>query len=52
MFMYLMASKLFHLLMDWETFNQLPALEQVRGVIRVLLTPAMVFLAKIATLGG
>ena len=24
-----MASKLFYLLIDWETFNQLPALEQV-----------------------
>ena len=33
MFTYLMMSKLIYLLMDWETFNFLSALEQSRGVI-------------------
>ena len=38
MFTYLMASKL---LMDWETFNQLLVLGQVRGVIKALQTSVM-----------
>ena len=42
-----MASKLLSLLMDWETFNQLPTLEQVRGLIRALQTSMMVLLTKI-----
>ena len=50
MFIYLMASKLLYLLMDWETFHLFPALEQIKGVIRALQTPMTVFLTKIATL--
>ena len=45
-----MASKLLYLLMDWETFNLLTALEQVKGVIRALQTPMLVLLTKIPTL--
>ena len=44
-----MASKLLYLLMDWETFNMLPALEQVRDIIRALQTSMMVILTKIVT---
>ena len=44
-----MASKLLYLLMDWETFNSLPALEQVRGIIRALQTFMIVLLAKIVS---
>ena len=33
--------------MDWETFDKLPALKQVIGVIRALQTSMMVLLAKI-----
>ena len=33
-----MASKLIFLLMDWETFTQLPVLQQFRGVLRALHT--------------
>ena len=51
-----MVSKLFYLLMDWETFDSLPALEQVRGVIEVLQastialeTSIMELLAKIVS---
>ena len=33
-----MVSKLIFLLMDWETFTQLPVLQQFRGVIRALNT--------------
>ena len=43
---YLMSSKLIHLLMDWETFNELSALEQVKGVIRVLKNSVMKLFAK------
>ena len=50
MLIYLMASKLLYQLMDWETFNLLTALEQVKGVIRALQTPMMVLLTKIPTL--
>ena len=32
--------------MNWETFNWLPALEKVKGVIRSIQTFAMVLLAK------
>ena len=32
--------------MDWETFNWLYALEQIRGVIRTLQTSIIVLLAK------
>ena len=46
-FTYLIASKLLYLLMDWETFNLLSSLEQVRGVIRALQTSMIVLLAKI-----
>ena len=46
-FTYLMARKLVYLLMDWEIFNQLPALEQVRGVIRALKTSIMERFAKL-----
>ena len=46
-FTYLMATKLVYLLMDWEIFNQLPALEQVRGVIRALKTSIMERFAKL-----
>ena len=42
----LMELKLLYLLMDWKTINLLPALEQVRGVIRALQTSMMVLLAK------
>ena len=42
-----MTSKLLYLLMDWETFNYFPALEQVSGVIRALQTSMMVLLEKI-----
>ena len=35
-FTYLMASKLLYLLMDWETFSPLSALEQVKDVIKAL----------------
>ena len=48
-FTYLIASKLLHLLIDWETFNQLSALKQVRGVIRALQTSMIVLLAKIVS---
>ena len=48
-FTYLMVSKLLYRLMDWETFNQLPALGQVRGVITALQTCVMVLLAKIVS---
>ena len=48
-FTYLMASKLLYLLMDWETFNLLSSLEQVRGVIRALQTSMIVLLAKIVS---
>ena len=41
-----MELKLLCLLMDWKTINLLPALEQVRGVIRALQTSMMVLLAK------
>ena len=41
-----MASKLLYLLMVWETCNSLPALEQVRGVIRALQIFTVVLLAK------
>ena len=41
-----MELKLLYLLMDWKTINLLPALEQVRGVIRALQTSMMVLLAK------
>ena len=44
-----MVSKLFYLLMDWETFNQLPALEQIRDVIRAIQRSMMVLLAKIVS---
>ena len=44
-----MASKLLYLLMDWETFNLLSSLEQVRGVIRALQTSMIVLLAKIVS---
>ena len=43
---YLMSSKLIHLLMDWETFNELSALEQVKDVIRVLKSSVMKLFAK------
>ena len=43
---YLMSSKLIHLLMDWETFNELSALEQVKGAIRVLKNSVMKLFAK------
>ena len=33
MFTCMMTSRLIYVLMDWETFNQLPVLEQVGGVI-------------------
>ena len=33
MFAYMQVSKLPYLLMDWEIFNQFPALKQARGVI-------------------
>ena len=46
MAIYLMSSKLIHLLMDWETFNELSALEQVKGVIRVLKNSVMKLFAK------
>ena len=46
----LMELKLLHLLMDWKTINLLPALVQVRGVIRALQTATMEFLANLATL--
>ena len=36
--------------MDWKTINLLPALVQVRGVIRALQTATMEFLANLATL--
>ena len=49
MFTYLMASKLLYLLMDWETFNQLYAFEQVRGVIKALQTSIMELLTKIVS---
>ena len=42
-----MASKLFYLLMDCETFNQLPELEQARGVIRALQVSTVVLFTKI-----
>ena len=42
-----MVSKLLSLLMDWETFNQLLALEQFRGVIKALQTSMMVLLTKV-----
>ena len=35
--------------MDWETFNLLSSLEQVRGVIRALQTSMIVLLAKIVS---
>ena len=44
---YLMALKLLYLLIDSETINSLPALEQVRGVIRAIQTSMIVLLAKI-----
>ena len=34
MLTHVMTSKLIHLLMDCETFNELPALGQVRGLFR------------------
>ena len=42
-----MASKLLYLLMDWETFNQLHALEQVSGVTRALQASMIVLLTKL-----
>ena len=42
-----MMSKVIHLLMDWETFNQLPALEQVRGAMKALQISTIELLAKI-----
>ena len=47
MFTYLMVSKLLYLPMDWEIFNQLLALEQVRGVMKALQPSIMVLLTKI-----
>ena len=44
-----MVSKLLYLLIDWETFNKLSALEQARGVIRALQTSITVLLAKIVS---
>ena len=44
-----MTSKLLFLLMNWEIFNQLPALEQVRAVIKALQTSIMVLFAKIVS---
>ena len=35
--------------MDWETFNILSGLEQIRGVIRALSTSMIVLLAKIVS---
>ena len=35
--------------MDWETFNILFGLEQIRGVIRALSTSMIVLLAKIVS---
>ena len=35
--------------MDWEIFNQLPVLEQVRIVIKSRQTSMMVFLTKIVS---
>ena len=44
-----MTSKLLFLLMNWEIFNQLPALEQVRAVIKALQTSIRVLFAKIVS---
>ena len=44
-----MASKLLYLLMDCETFNKVPVLEQARGVIGALETSMMVLLAKVVS---
>ena len=46
-FTYLMPPKLLYLLMDWETFNHLSALEQINGVIRAIQTSTMVLFAKV-----
>ena len=44
-----MTSRLIYLLMDWETFNQLVALEQVRCVVRALQISTIGLFAKIAS---
>ena len=36
-----MTSKLIYLVIDWKTFNELPALEQVNGLIKALQTSTM-----------
>ena len=46
----MMASKLVYLPMDCKTFNQLPAKEQVGGVIKSLQISMMLLLEKIVTL--
>ena len=35
------TSKLIYLIMDYETFNQLPVLEQARGLLTTLQTCTM-----------
>ena len=44
-----MASKPLYLRMDVETLNQLPALEQFKGVIRALQTFMMILLPKVVS---
>ena len=44
-----MASKLLFLLMGCKTFDKLPLLEQLRGVIRALQTSMFIFLTKIVS---
>ena len=46
MLIYLMASTLLYLHMDWETFNWLHALEKVSGVIRAVEASKMILLTK------
>ena len=46
MFIYLTASKVLDVLMDWKKLNQLLALEQVSGVIRAPQMSMMMLLAK------
>ena len=43
----LMAPKLLYLLIDWEAFNHLSALEQINGVIRAIQTSTVVLFAKV-----